>query len=490
MSDGAAVLWVDERSATGERTGATGSGGPERLERAGYAVVRSTPGSVGDALAAERAQCAVCDTGALSAAEAVEAVETVVGSAHALPVVVFARDGDESLAHRTVAAGADEYVPASSGRGLVDAVDRAVERDRASERDRGAKRRLDALFADTPDPVIEYAFVDGRPVVESVNRAFIETFGYDRAVAVGEPLNDLVVPEGKRDEAASLDERVHAGERLHVQIERETTDGSREFLFRNIPVESGERAVGYAVYVDITDQKERERRLREQNDRLDEFAGVIGHDLRNPMGAVKHRIEMARRTGDDRHLDDALSALDRMDELLRDLLRTARRGEKLGETEPVSLAEVARTAWDHIATGESSLVVAEDATVVADRGRLTQLLENLFINAVEHGATSPASQALDEGNERDVASDERGAVEVRVGVGGDGCVVVEDDGRGIPAADRGEVFASGFSTATDGTGYGLAIVRQVARAHGWEAAVTESDEGGARFEFRGVEFAD
>jgi len=488
MSDGAAVLWVGEQSATGGRTGANEGDGPERLERAGYSVVRSTPGSVAEALAGERPHCAVCDTGALSTAEAVEAVETLEGSVRAPPVVVFARAGDESLAHRTVAAGADEYVPASPDRSLADAVDRAVERGRPIERDRGAKRRLDALFADTPDPVIEYAFVESEPVVESVNRAFVETFGYDRAVAVGEPLNDLVVPEGKRDEAASLDERVRAGERLHVEIERATTDGSREFLFRNIPVESGERPVGYAVYIDITDQKERERQLRERNDRLNEFASVIGHDLRNPMGAVKHRIEMARQTGDDRHLDDALSALDRMDELLRDLLRMARQGEEVGETEPVSLAEVARTAWDHIATGESSLVV-DDATVVADRGRLTQLLENLFINAVEHGSTSSRPEA-DDAVEHGATGGEARAIEVRVGVGEDGCIVVEDDGRGIPVADRGEVFDSGFSTATDGTGYGLAIVRQVARAHDWEAAVTESVEGGARFEFRGVEFAD
>jgi PAS domain S-box-containing protein len=538
MSDGATVLWVGERSATEGETGADGTDGLERLKRAGYAVVRSSPESAAAAVAAERPRCAVCDTGARSATGAVETVEAVEGSAHAPPVVVFAHDGGESLAHRTVAAGADEYVPASSDRSLVEAVDRAVERDSANERDRGAKRRLDALFADTPDPVIEYAFVEGEPVVESVNRAFVETFGYEPGVAVGEPVNDLVVPEQKRDEAASLDERVRAGERLHVEIERETTDGSREFLFRNIPVESDERPLGYAVYVDITDQKERESKLREQNDRLNEFASVIGHDLRNPMGAVKHRIEMARQTGDERHLDDALSALDRMDELLRDLLQMARQGEELGKTEPVSLAAVARSAWDHIATGESSLVVTDDVTVVADRGRLTQLLENLFVNAVEHGSTSPRSQTredavehgstspasqaqqdadgassvepsvadapddavehgstssrskTDDAVEHGTTSDGHGTVEVRVGVDGRGCVVVEDDGRGIPAADRGDVFESGYSTAADGTGYGLAIVRQVARAHDWEAAVTESDDGGARFEFRGVEFAD
>jgi len=516
MSERATVLWVGEPSATE----GSDADGPERLERAGYAVVRSNADEVADALDAERPECAVCDAAALT--DAVEPVETVEGSARSPPVVVFARDGNESLAHRTVAAGAAEYVPESADGPLVDAVGRTIERGGRSAVDRRAQRRLDALFADTPDPVIEYEFVDGEPVVGAVNRAFVETFGYDPAVAVGEPLNDLVVPEGKEDEARSLDERVRAGDRLHVEIERETTDGSREFLFRNIPVETSDGAVGYAVYVDITAQKAHERRLQEQNDRLNEFTSVIGHDLRNPMGAVRHRIEMARQTGEDRHLDDALSALDRMDELLRDLLQMARQGEDIGKTEPVSLAAVARTAWDHIATGESSLVVTGDPTVVADTGRLTQLLENLFINSVEHGSTSsrpeaddavehgstnPASQAqqdsVEHGStsgrpgaddadgassvEHGSAGDGPGPVEVRVGAVGDG-FFVEDDGRGIPAADRQAVFESGFSTSSDGTGYGLAIVRQVARAHDWEATATESDEGGARFEFRGVEF--
>ncbi|WP_436910517.1 ATP-binding protein [Halosimplex marinum] len=478
MSDRATVLWVGDASAAG----GSDADGPDSLERAGYAVVRSGAEAVADVLDTERPDCVVCDAAALS--DAVEPVETVEGSARGPPVVVFAPDGDESLAHRTVAAGAAEYVPGSADR-LVDAVERVLDCGRGlgpgtesgtgpeSDGDRRARRRLEALFADTPDPVIEYEFADGEPVVESVNPAFVETFGYDPAVAVGEPLNDLVVPEGKEDEAASLDERVRAGDRLHVEIERETTDGTREFLFRNVPVEADDRAVGYAVYVDITDQKERERRLREQNDRLNEFASVIGHDLRNPMGAVRHRMEMARQTGEDRYLDDALDALDRMDELLGDLLRMARQGEELGETEPVSLAEVARTAWDHIATGESSLVVDDDPTVVADRGRLTQLLENLFINAVKHGVDGDGE-----------------SVEVTVGTDGDGTVYVADDGCGIPASERANVFDSGFSTAVDGTGYGLAIVRQVARAHDWEAAVTESAEGGARFEFRGVESAE
>ena len=60
---------------------------------------------------------------------------------------------------------------------------------------------------------------------------------------------------------------------------------------------------------------------------------------------------------------------------------------------------------------------------------------------------------------------------------------VADDGPGIPAEDRQKVFERGYTTAKDGTGFGLAIVEDIATAHGWTVRATESDDGGARFEF-------
>ncbi|MEF8807977.1 HAMP domain-containing sensor histidine kinase, partial [Natronomonas sp.] len=59
-----------------------------------------------------------------------------------------------------------------------------------------------------------------------------------------------------------------------------------------------------------------------------------------------------------------------------------------------------------------------------------------------------------------------------------------DDGEGIPESERDSVFGPGYSTATEGTGFGLAIVKEIAEAHGWDIDVTESNEGGARFEIR------
>ncbi len=61
---------------------------------------------------------------------------------------------------------------------------------------------------------------------------------------------------------------------------------------------------------------------------------------------------------------------------------------------------------------------------------------------------------------------------------------VADDGPGISPEDRDQVFESGYTTADHGTGFGLTIVEQIADAHDWTIDVTESADGGARFEFR------
>ncbi|ELY79302.1 multi-sensor signal transduction histidine kinase [Natrinema pellirubrum DSM 15624] len=62
---------------------------------------------------------------------------------------------------------------------------------------------------------------------------------------------------------------------------------------------------------------------------------------------------------------------------------------------------------------------------------------------------------------------------------------VEDTGPGLPT-DRESLFEFGHTTAAEGTGFGLAIVEEIAEAHGWTVAACDGDDGGARFEFRDV----
>lgn len=209
-----------------------------------------------------------------------------------------------------------------------------------------------------------------------------------------------------------------------------------------------------------------ERRLKQQNERLEQFASVVSHDLRNPLNVAGLSLEMARKNGDADSFDRAERAVSRMDDLIEDLLTLARSGNDVDEVETVNLETLVTECWATVETEGASVTVADRVAVKADRSRLQQLLANLFRNAVEHGGAG---------------------VTVTVGALEDG-LYVADDGPGVPAGERDEVFAAGYTTSDTGTGFGLSIVRDIASAHGWTVTVGESDAGGARFEFHGVEF--
>ncbi|MDB2224838.1 response regulator [Halorubrum ezzemoulense] len=148
------------------------------------------------------------------------------------------------------------------------------------------------------------------------------------------------------------------------------------------------------------------------------------------------------------------------------------------DIEPVPLDEAAERAWRTVDTAGATLdaSAATDA-VDADPERLRTLLENLFTNSVEHGSTSSRATP-DDGVEH--GSDDADDLTISVGSLPDGFYVA-DDGRGFDI-DPEAATEYGRSSTPDGTGFGLAIVREIAAAHGWELSVDDRD--GARFEFR------
>jgi PAS domain S-box-containing protein len=304
---------------------------------------------------------------------------------------------------------------------------------------------------------------------------------------------DDVWPEAIAEETVQYYREALAG-RSHT-FEHEF--GGERYRFRTAPVRAGEGAVshGLAVAQNVTEQAEHRRKLERQRERLEEFAGIVSHDLRSPLTVAEGSLELAQEDCESDHLSRAADAIEWSQALIDDLLTLAREGETVDELEPVALAEIARSSWQTVETEPATLEVDATLVVEADSGRLRQLLENLSRNAVEHGSTSPHSQAREDSVEhgstssRSEADDsvEHGGDEVTVHVGeSDGGFYVADDGPGIPEAERERIFEAGYSTADEGTGFGLRIVEQVVDAHGWEVTVTESEQGGARFDVTGV----
>ena len=250
----------------------------------------------------------------------------------------------------------------------------------------------------------------------------------------------------------------------------EDGDGTRYYRVSTTPFTAGRSRLGRLVtLVDVTEREQYRRELERQNERLEQFANTVSHDLRNPLTVAKGQLEIVRAADDREELVEVSEALDRMETLVEDLLVLARQGQPIDETVPTSLDAVAGSAWSMVDAREATLDVEDDVRILAAPDRLQQLFENLFRNAVEHGGAD---------------------VRVSVGPLGDGTgFYVVDDGAGIPEEERDHVLESGYTTNEDGTGFGLAIVADIADAHGWDVAVTESEAGGTRFEIRGVEAA-
>lgn len=351
------------------------------------------------------------------------------------------------------------------------ALDRAIQLRGLRERESDIvdeRNRLAALFENVPSPTASFVIENDEPVVESVNPAFERVFGYTQEELAGEKIDEYIVPPGQETQAGEYNDLLQQGKNINVEVRRLTADGSRNFLLDVVPFRLNAPNVhGYAMYTDITERKRREQELERQNERLEKFASIVSHDIRNPLNVAKGFLDVARETPEDEYFDRLETALDRVDDIVESVLTLARHGQTVTDPVPTDLSETAENAWKNVETMEATLQIdtAADRDLYGDSTRLTTLFENLFRNALDH-----------------VGSD----VTVSVGVLEDGTsFYVTDDGPGIPEENHERIFESGFTTRSDGTGYGLAIVKEVVDAHDWDITIGERKPG-ACFEIHGV----
>lgn len=199
---------------------------------------------------------------------------------------------------------------------------------------------------------------------------------------------------------------------------------------------------------------------------LGEAAARIAHEIRNPLSAARSLVQLA---GDSDCVGElttpAITELDRIGQLVTDLLAFARRDESLNRV-AVDLSAVCHSALTQVGplardAGVEVQTSIDAATVDGDANRLVQVVANLCRNAIEALATSPTTRRLD----------------LRCSaVNGSACIEVRDSGPGIPAADISRIFEPFATTKSAGTGLGLPIARRIVEAHGG-ALVVESRPG-------------
>jgi len=393
---------------------------------------------------------------------------TLVRERHGdVPFVLYTDAGSESVASEAIAAGVDDYVirqPEQYDR-LADRIEDAVrnaETDSQQPADllEDKANLLDQLFEQLPVSLY-VKDTDGRHL-------YMSDYDVAPGAVLGKTDREIYGDDEFAQEAARDDCRViETGEPI-INKEEYNEDNGEWTLTSKVPWygEDGEINGLIGVTRFITEKKEYEREIERKNERLEKFASVISHDLRNPLTVAAGNVDLLRQESDDSRLERIGAALDRMDALIADILELARQGQSAIDPQPVSLAALAREAWETVETNDVDLDIAGDLRFHGDHQRVLELLENLMLNACEHADP----ETITVGPLADATG-----------------FYVADDGSGIPEDMCGDIFRLGFTTGENGTGFGLAIVSEIAEGHDWTVTATESESGGARFEITGVE---
>lgn len=395
-----------------------------------------------------------------------------------LPFILFTGKGSEEVASDAISEGVTDYLQKATGSEqyelLANRIATAVEQYRT---ERELERQND-LFSKSQSiaSVGAWEYDDGSGA-SYISDELLRIHGLptDASLTPGKSLK-YYHPEDRPDLRTAFDEAVESGSSYDLELRLIDADGQQRWVrTRGEPqFEDGEVVRVRGILQDMTEQKRRERQLERQNERLEEFAHVVSHDIRNPLQVASGQLEIAERTGEAEAFEKSQEALARIETIIGNILTLARHGRTVDKLERVELATVIERAWEMVDTADLHLESDGSSRIDADPERLQQLLANLFRNAVEHAGTDATVR---------IGPIQPMFTATRASGDGSSGFYVADDGPGIPADIRDDVFESGFTTAEDGTGFGLAIVAQIAEAHDWHVSLTESREGGARFEF-------
>lgn len=255
-----------------------------------------------------------------------------------------------------------------------------------------------------------------------------------------------------------------AGETIGENPEIELGESERTYnvLTSNIHNRVGELRGQAIVLRDISRLVRQRKKLQEKNERLDKFASVISHDLRNPITVARGYTEML---DDEGSVEEIENSLDRMEAIIDDVLTITRKGGELEESDlqQVRIKAVAEDAWEVVDTKDGELHIETELPVVdADPDQLQTLFENLFRNTYDH--CDPETDVY------------LGRLDRKTGF------YVTDDGPGISDEIHEQIFDAGVTDTRDGTGLGLDIVRDVVETHGWEISLDADADRGAKFD--------
>lgn len=339
------------------------------------------------------------------------------------------------------------------------------------------------LFDNSPKAI---AMSDENFRVVDVNKAFTSLFGYPAGEIAGEDLNDLTVPEGFEHEKDQINNTVYQGRNISLQTRRKTRSGRIiDVDLLSIPVTHAGIFNGFfCTFTDITEKLQMERDIARQQklESIALLAGGIAHDFNNILSVILANTSLSKiQTKENTRLLESLQRIEnasiRAKDLTQQLLTFARGGEPIKKT--FDLEKLLRETVSFASSGSSAKFVFDIQDdlmpVYADQGQISQIIQNLSINADQ----AMAHTGMLNIHASNITINENSGYALKPGQ----YVLIKfrDNGIGIRQDDLARVFDPYFTTKQKGSGLGLAIVYSIVKKHDGHISVESTPGEGTEF---------
>jgi len=356
---------------------------------------------------------------------------------------------------------------------VVSLLERAVRRAAEIEEQlRDSEARWRSIVHSAIDGIV---VIDRRGRIEAFNPAAERMFGYAEHEVLGQNVHILMPSPDREAHDGYISRYLETGAPKIIGIGREVEGVRRNGVVFPLHLAvsemtlKGERKFTGILH-DLTSRVRMEKQLREREAlaHLGEMAGVIAHEVRNPLAGIRGAIQIigsrvAPGSGDASVVDEIVKRIDGLASLVKDLLLFARPPQLKPATVSVSdlVAQTARLLASDPNMRDVRVQIGGDAApIVAD----PELLKIAFMNVLLNGAH---------------AIQGHGVIRVSVDAVDHVCrVQFHDDGPGIPTAVREKMFTPFFTTKSRGTGLGLATTKRLVDAHGGQIEIDCPPSGG------------
>lgn len=341
-----------------------------------------------------------------------------------------------------------------------------IDRDR---RIRERERRYRTLAENIPGGM---AMFDENLVYQTATGTIYDNLGIDTEHVVGRQVTDIdVLDEETRNRLYEIYRAAVEGEESRLEVDI----GDRTVALHVVPIrdESGEITGGMTLSKDVTERVDHARQLERERERLEFLNRILRHELLNGLNVVDARAQLLSDYVNPPGTDHLQTVQSRVREMM-DLVETLRSfmkifGSESADLEPRNLdsllADEVSKAETFLGEAEFSYEGTEEPVIVEAGDLLPEVFQNLLRNAVQH-------------NDQDTPS-----VEVSIEADPETAIVrVADNGPGVPPEKAEQVFEKGErGFASQGTGFGLYIAREIIESHGGEITVEANEPRGAVF---------